>query len=671
VTLKHKSDFVAPSWVDARYVRLYSHIDNLTTKIRRRRRSNLPSSELEAKCARLQNELDEYSRSKSQQHYLNLLSSGKVSAWKVINDLTGRNRNSGLPCLQRSDGKLEHMSGMIANMFNEYFGETVAQSSGPCPANNFLGPTTQKSMFIRHVSTDEIQSELIRLDVRKALGDDGIPARILKMLTNALAHNFSEFINYFFARGMFPDPLKIAKVVPLFKGGDKKMVENFRGISILPALSKVFESVLNEQLQSFLLANELHDPHQFGFRKNRGTSDAIASLLSSVTEELDKRLFVAVLFFDVRKAFDTVPHETLLNKLELIGVRGIANEIFRDYLKNRKQYVVVGTDKSDTTAILQGVPQGSILGPILFNVLVSDLRFLKTSSLKFSYADDLAVVCSHSDPEELANALKQDFLKVKQFYESNGLRVNPSKSKLLCFGKRDYSRAKSVLMNEGVECVDEFQYLGAAIDSDLNFQNFTDNLACKMISSCRALSIVRYCMPPQALWTFFHAFVNSHLLYCSFLLSRVSAAGIKRIQVLQKKALKLCFSLPIRFSSIELFKSYAPSVLPVPGIIYLSLLTMVKKALLTNETGLLEFTKIQSGRRQGQLVIPGGHLSCRTRDVMVLGPRLFNLLPVEVRNTTNLYHFKNSVKKSLLTNRVALITDFKIEGAPLRQSSQQ
>lgn len=234
--------------------------------------------------------------------------------------------------------------------------------------------------------------------------------------------------------------MKVARVVPVHKSGSKTDVNNYRPISILSVLSKLFEQLLADRVSSFLNDQKVIYDHQFGFRSGSSTWTAASELVDDIYRAIDTSNIAAVLFLDLKKAFDTIDHGVLLRKLEYYGIRGVANALFRSYLAGRTQYVSVNGAASSKRAITVGVPQGSNLGPLLFLLYINDLARLQLHGKPRLFADDTSVTYIATDPTRLLRLMKQDIQKLQSFFVENLLSLNLGKTNYMMF----HSRRKKV-----------------------------------------------------------------------------------------------------------------------------------------------------------------------------------------------------------------------------------
>jgi len=275
----------------------------------------------------------------------------------------------------------------------------------------------------------------------------------------------------------FPDKSKIGRVTPVYKSGPTDCIDNYRPISVLPIFSKVFEKLTLMRMESFISRYDILSSCQFGFRNGRGTTQAIIKLLSYILPAYHDKIYSACFFLDLRKAFDTIDHRILLQKLQHYGFRGQCCAYLKSYYHNRKQLVNLNGHESDMMTVSNGVPQGSILGPLCFILFINDLP-LSVDVRTVLFADDAAFVVKSSSLTDLYLKINKLFADLTIYLNNNRLVANSSKSKLMMFSSRPTQNLPDlVFANEVIEWIDEFKYLGLIITNKLSFIKHINKVA--------------------------------------------------------------------------------------------------------------------------------------------------------------------------------------------------
>ena len=317
-------------------------------------------------------------------------------------------------------------------------------------------------------------------------------------------------------------------------------MSNYRPIAILPVFSKILEKIIYHRLYDFLQNKNILTDNQFGFRKKYSTSLAIFNLTESVLKEMEKGNFCIGLFMDLSKAFDTIDHHILLNKLEYYGVRGIARQWFSSYLHQRTQYVMVNGVKSSIQCNNCGVPQGSVLGPLLFLIYINDI--VNSSNLfRFSlFADDTVATLSGKNLQTLVSSVNKEISNVSLWFKANKLSLNHSKTNYIIFRTRKRgvpTNLPEILIDDVIiNKVDNVKFLGVTINEYLDWSTHTSVISKSVARSVGILSKLKFILPSNILKLIYNSLILPHLSYCNHIWGNTFKSHLKQLHILQKKS---------------------------------------------------------------------------------------------------------------------------------------
>ena len=437
--------------------------------------------------------------------------------WKVLREVAPNDRTS-IQHLNGLDinGVIETDLTKIVNEMNNYFvsiGSIVSTDLGNCNStllcstmsdwNSYLAISSETFTF-EESNEDFVRNELRKLQTTKSTRLDTISARLLKAAASVISKHFTHFFNLAIQLGKIPNEWKESKVTPVFKGGDRKDQNNYRPISVIPLVMKLMERAVHEQLQSFFVEHNMLVLQQSGFRKGHSTDTVLTYFTDYILRRMDGGCLTGVIFIDFRKAFDSVNHKILLGKLKYFGVKNVELAWFEDYLMNRRQRTVIGEKKSEWGQVKSGVPQGSILGPLLFTIMVNDLPHVITQSQIMLYANDAIIFYSSRSPLEIESILNSELKKIQAWVQTNKLAVNPVKTQFMLFGSplklATLSQPiKLLLDNQLLSQVDTYKYLGVWLDPTLSWKEHVRHTSKKIASRIALLSRAKRFLPLDSL----------------------------------------------------------------------------------------------------------------------------------------------------------------------------
>lgn len=524
-------------------------------------------------------------------------------------------------------------------------------------SSNYVNPN---SMVMVNIENTEIERIILGLKDKCAIGSDGISTEVVKSARHVLIPCLRHIFNLSLDSGIFPSAFKKAIVHPIFKNGDRHSVSNYRPISVLSVFSKIFEKILNEKLVDFLNSNDFFSNNQFGFRKSKSTEHAVLELSEQIIKNFDKRLKTVGVFLDLSKAFDTVSIPILLSKLLAIGIRGIVFDLFKSYLTNRTQTVVIDNIKSTEEDLNFGVPQGSVLGPTLFLIYLNDLCNLNLPYCKVTcYADDTSLLIHGRNWEETRARAEAVLTIVMNWLASNLLTLNLSKTLFVTFAPTAASyppssfsiTAHTCLNNVGTHCdcislqrSTSTKYLGVMINSTMNWKPHIKYTATKLRKLIFIFKSLRNIVDFKYLKNVYFALAQSLLTYCISSWGGCAKSHMIRLERAQRAVLKVIAGKPRRYPTADLFTLC--QVLSVRQLFILQ--TVIKK-----HTE-LEYVEPSNSKRRRDLVCPT--LTCRTAiagtHYHYISPKLYNSVNRHLNiYPLTLYQCKTKCLSWLLTLR--------------------
>lgn len=655
-TFKLRHPSVLDRWYSVKVLELMKKKDNLCSSLRKRRRKNLPFDNLKRKIKELDLELQTAITNSCKQYFHNVIKNGDTKKlWNDINERIGVKHKVKKIILQKQDETLTDELDVSSALNNHFI--NVAERSIPLASvssenlNRFNTiKSVQNSLVLEATTCDEVFSVIRGLDKNKAVGSDNVSVSILQTLNFHLCVYLSDLINCMYESGIYPDALKEGLVVAIPKCTKATEEDDYRPVTILKCLNKPIEIVLHRRLETYFDKIDVLDPNQFGFVKNSSTEPPVMELLHHAFEALNRGKKLGVVFLDLRKAFDSMPHSTLIDKMESYGVRGSALNLIESYFSNRSQAVKIGNVKSSFMKVIRGIAQGSNIGPLLFNIYLNDFMNLKLKANKtVRFADDTIVIYEFEDAKEFTENVQHDMAIAVKYFEDNGMSLNVNKSNFIIFhSKKTPNLPNKISMNDGNSLirVTTSKYLGVEFDEHLTFKNHLEKLSKSLISTVNLLGKLKWHLPTSILKSIYFAHFHSHLCYIPFVWSFCAEKFVKPIQTLQNRALKHVFHLPVLYHTENLYTGPAKSILPVKGIALMMTLNFIHKVLKNNIHTNLKFSIVHSRTRQNNSIANSKtpKNTFGSRDLLSIAPRIYNTLPEVVRFSRSINEFKFKLK---------------------------
>lgn len=563
--------------------------------------------------------------------------------WKVIKEVLNEKQPISLP----SSNNLEE----LANSFNIHFSSVFNNSSFDVNSVAFElnDQTNPKSMFFEPTTVTEIANIIKLLPNKKSTGLDRINKDMVIIMFNHLSDFLTNLINLSFDQGIFFSKLKKSLVIPIFKQGSKNDLNNYRPISLLSIFSKVIEKIMHIRLSKFLDKYQLISDNQYGFRKGKSTELALMKFTKIIYSNENNNIKSAAVFLDISKAFDTVNHRLLLKKLHSIGIRGHIYSWFESYLSGRTQFVKVDDSYSSELPINGGVPQGSILGPLLFLIFINDFCQLNLNCDIITFADDTVLVFSADNYLDLFKKIEISLQKAKIWFNNNLLKLNVSKTKFMIFSLKpteptvDSLRIHNPFCNlncndasstcDKIKRVDSIKYLGLQIDSNLKWKTHVSYLLNKLRFINLKFFKLKRIIDHKFLTSIYFAWVQSLINYGITCYASDYYNNIKPLNHLQYKIL----------SHINHNSSLNP-ILSVRELFIFRLLLFIfnNKSFYQYKTSNFNLRNIK-----GNYLIPNSKKEIFHKSHVFLGPFLFNKLNETLKTTNNKSEFKSGVHNFL------------------------
>lgn len=542
------------------------------------------------------------------------------------------------------DGSLQTNPEKIATHLNHYFNDITDNLNLSSPKFNrvYSSPVTN-SFFVQPINVEETLQHINSLKNKNSSGWDEISNNLLKKSADIIATPLTHLINLSFENGVFPEQLKKTIIKPVFKRDDSTDANNYRPIALLSSISKIFEKAMCSRLNSFLQAKNIICQEQNGFQKGKSTELAVFQSMMEIMEAVENRKLVVNIFCDLSKAFDCVNHPLLLHKLEQYGIRGTPYNWFESYLKCRRQSVEVNGVKSDEIATKHGVPQGSILGPLLFIIYINDLpqNFEEKMVL---LADDTSLVVKCQDITTLNSQVAELLKKLETFFTENTLCLNIKKTQALVYGRSDIKNVGIAPYKINIEN-QSLKFLGLYTDNHLNWTSHIEHTRKKLKSYSFLIRRLAKTCTKEAALSAYHGYIHSRLKYgIIFYGARPEATKLFRMQ---KRCIRNIVGAGFRDTCKPIFESL--EILTFPSLYFLEAACFVKK----HYQYFADYENLHSynTRHKTMLYIPPCNFASTRKGVFIQLMKVYNQVPPEIRVLSD-KKFKNALKKLLLKEKL-------------------
>ena len=597
-------------------------------------------------------------KSKKQYHkqYFIKHANNLKKTWKGINNLLNRQKNLKISDIFLNiNGKLVTDQKIVVDKMNHYFINVADNLAQKIPKPNtkfqdYLKNPNVHSLYLREISPHEIDEIIHDLGSNKSGDIYGNTSNLVKLGGPVLTQILTLLFNKSLDQGVFPSALKVSKIIPIHKDDSLFEMSNYRPISLLPIFSKILEKLMYARVIDFIKKYKILYENQYGFQKGLSTEFAINSLLNNIVECLENKEVGFCILLDFAKAFDTVNHEILLDKLDYYGIRGTAHKWFKSYLTDRMQCTEIGNTQSKLDYVKHGVPQGSVLGPLLFLLYINDI-VLSSKICKFTlFADDTSLFYSHENKTEGEKVLNTELSKIAEWLAANKLSLNVSKSKLLIFSNKrtstDNNDTALFINGEKLKEVDHAKYLGALIDNKLNWSYHINAVNLKLSKGVGLLAKIRHYVPSSILRSLYFSFINPYIDYNLLNWGMAASTNLNTINLKIKKAVRIMSFKERDHHTAALFKDL--EILPLDKSIELKYAKFMWKL----NNGFLPDSLVNNFRTNKRTKFSKSfyRLESLKNFIIFAGPELWKKLPSYITEKSSLDSFTRTLKKYLLNS---------------------
>jgi len=596
------------------------------------------------------------------------------NTWKIINEMTNNNRKTAETQIKEivdDNGNIHTDSTNIANTLNNYFTDIGTYLANQIPTEDMkFEKLNPNSLFIGPTTTVEISNIINSLKNKSSSGPDSISNTLIKQHIQFFTKPLTHIINLIFKTGVVPEHFRIAQIIPIYKSGSKQCCENYRPISLTNNFSKIFEKCFKKRLTDFIDKHQLISNRQFGFRNGLSTEDAITFLTDQIINNFNTNRKCLAVFLDLKKAFDTVSHNILLSKIERLGIRGRSFDIIKSFLYNRQQFTTIGTQNSKCREVRLGLPQGTVLAPVLFSLYINDIlemENIKNCSIS-SYADDTVVLFEGKNWTEAEYYANEGIKKLQIWLTQNKLTLNSYKTKYIAFSPTivnqplmplnislhdincDTNKETKICTCNNIQqlqSVNNIKYLGVTIDRFLKWKDHILLIAKKIKITIPRFYELRNVANKKLILTVYNAMVESILNYAIIVWGSAYDNVLETVTIAQKSILKIIYRKERQYPTEMLFNE--THILPVNLKYIYNCLKYYHKH--KNNQKHITHSYETRGKSSNNLSIPPSSVSVHLSYHSGKGPRYYNLLPSEIRESQRQSTFNKKAQEFIQKNK--------------------
>lgn len=659
----NKNNIKLKPWMTQGLLNSIAYRDHLKQKL-----NKSYSNELRNEYKNYRNLLNNLIKTTKNEYYFTQITDAQNNykkIWQSVNEITNNKKSKKVKITDIMDNNNQTLKSdeEKANYFNEFF-TNVGKRMANCIEKPPLPVTEKKiyrkeSLFFHPVTKNEIVNIISKLKNNTAPGPDEISVYLLKKHHQYLIDPLCHIFNCILLTGKIPSKFKESCTTPIFKSGDKTTATNYRPITVINNIAKMFEKCIKSRMMSYCENNHIISDSQFGFRENLSTEQAVFEMVNSVFTNFQNNQKCMAVFLDLAKAFDTVNYDILFQHLYDIGIRGVALDLISDYLTDRKQVVKINDSYSTPLPVTMGVPQGTVLGPILFLLYINNIFNIDgLNGLLVSYADDTAVIFTGKTWEETIFNAEQGLQKLFSWLSSNLLSLNVDKTKFITFtstitDQPSISRIKihkfSCSNNNNCDCstvekVGSVKYLGVMVDQFLRWKEHIEYTVKRLRKLIYKFYQLRNILNNKNLLMIYNALAESIIRYCIIIWGGTFKTSIYQVEVIQNTLIKILLKKDKRHSTIRLFSE--TGLLTVRQIyIYQSILFVMS----ATKTYVSHAYNTRTNKKH-TLQIPRCRLKHEQKFITFIGPKLFNMLPDKLKNISHKGILKKEVRLFILSN---------------------